>query len=344
MTQIVKSEVSPEYVAGQAVVPAQVDAAMSVEAAIARHNLLIKYVETMLVKDVDYGTIPGVDKPFLLKPGAEKLAAFFGLHLWGECIDRREDWDKGFFAYTFKFSAMRGTQVAATGEGACNSMESKYRWRTVWDWKATDADKENAARVEERKDKNGKTHTVYIIENKDTWSLQNTILKMAQKRAAVGCVQIATSSSEFFAHDYDYIEGEYEEPPENGANKAPSQAEQIVTRLRERAAGNTTKPREITPSAQGLLKGKIAEAMQDKGDKARHLLLRRIWGKEHVAELSYAEFNATANWLVAGKDPKTGDWPLKPEGIAEALTVFRDAQMQVGQMEIADLFGEDGKP
>ncbi len=215
------TETETKYVIGTAVVPAQVNAVMSIEGAVDRHNLLVKFVETIMLKDVDYGKVPGVDKPFLLKPGAEKLAAFFGLHLWLECIDRREDWEKGFFAYTFLCKAMRGTEVVATCEGACNSMETKYRWRKVWDWKATDGEKEAATRTEKARDKNGKDHTIYIIDNTEPWSLQNTILKMAQKRAAVGCVQIATSSSEFFAHDQDVIEGEFEPVPDGNQTEPP---------------------------------------------------------------------------------------------------------------------------
>jgi hypothetical protein len=32
-----------------------------------------------MVKDQDFGEIPGTSKPTLLKPGAEKLCNFFGL-------------------------------------------------------------------------------------------------------------------------------------------------------------------------------------------------------------------------------------------------------------------------
>jgi hypothetical protein len=291
-----------EYVPGTAVVPAQTNVALSIAAQIERHNLVVDFVQRVLLKGVDFGVIPGTRKPFLWKPGAEKLAAFFGFHPWLERVSATEDWETPFFAYTFNCKVMHGTELVATCEGASNSREPCYAKQNIY-------------------------------------TLQNAVLKRAQKRALVGAVQVATSSSEFFAQSMNRIEVE-EEEQQQGDTTPISEAGQIVERLQEKA-GKIKTAQDIPAGAQGALKGKIAEALHDKTDKARHLLLRRIWGKEHVGELTYAEFNATANWLIAGKDPKTGDYPLRPEGVHEALAVFNDAQKQAGQLELGDLFGPE---
>jgi hypothetical protein len=38
-----------------------------------------EFTRRIMVRDQDFGEIPGTNKPTLLKPGAEKLCNFFGL-------------------------------------------------------------------------------------------------------------------------------------------------------------------------------------------------------------------------------------------------------------------------
>ena len=47
----------------------------------------------------------------------------------------------------------------------------------------------------------GDTVTVYRVPNPDVVGLKNTIMKMAQKRAFVGAILLATGASEFFTQD-----------------------------------------------------------------------------------------------------------------------------------------------
>ena len=53
--------------------------AMSMEVALARRAAIVEFTRRIMVKDQDFGEIPGTNKPTLLKPGAEKLCNFFGL-------------------------------------------------------------------------------------------------------------------------------------------------------------------------------------------------------------------------------------------------------------------------
>ena len=53
--------------------------AMSLEVALARRAAIVEFTRRLMVKDQDFGEIPGTSKPTLLKPGAEKLCNFFGL-------------------------------------------------------------------------------------------------------------------------------------------------------------------------------------------------------------------------------------------------------------------------
>jgi len=90
-------------------------------------------VRRELKSDLDYGVIPGTNKPTLLKPGAEKLAKLLNCYDDYEIIERIEDWDKPLFRYLVRCTLIEmasGTRVSS-GLGECNSYESKYRYRWV---------------------------------------------------------------------------------------------------------------------------------------------------------------------------------------------------------------------
>jgi len=90
-------------------------------------------VRRELKSDLDYGVIPGTNKPTLLKPGAEKLAKLLNCYDDYEIIERIEDWEKPLFRYLIRCTLIEmstGTKVSS-GLGECNSYESKYRYRWI---------------------------------------------------------------------------------------------------------------------------------------------------------------------------------------------------------------------
>src|SRR5262245_11479189 len=66
--------------------------AMSMELALARREAIVQFTSRIMVKDQDYGEIPGTHRPTLLKPGAEKLCNFFGLEPEFTPIVEETDW------------------------------------------------------------------------------------------------------------------------------------------------------------------------------------------------------------------------------------------------------------
>src|SRR5574343_997896 len=110
---------------------------IDVQQMVDRRNLIIEFTEKIMVRDTDYGTIPGTNKPTLLKPGAEKLVSAFGLT--PKIIAKEQDLDwtgerhggEPFFYFAYTFDMIRDGRVLGTGEGSCNSWESKYRYRWV---------------------------------------------------------------------------------------------------------------------------------------------------------------------------------------------------------------------
>jgi hypothetical protein len=111
--------------------------AMSLEVALARRAAIVEFVRRIMVRDQDFGEIPGTSKPTLLKPGAEKLCNFFGLEPEFTPIVEEIDWTGALhggeaFCYArYRCRLLREERVVGVGEGSCNSWESKYRYRWV---------------------------------------------------------------------------------------------------------------------------------------------------------------------------------------------------------------------
>lgn len=132
-----------------------------------------KLVQNQLKQNHDYGIIPGTSKPTLLKPGAEKINMMLGLTSEFEVVDATRDWENGFFQYQVKCKLMRNGVVITEGLGACNTRENKYK-------------------------------------KQDPYTLDNTILKMAKKRALIDATLHVASLSDIFTQDLEDMDLEGE--------------------------------------------------------------------------------------------------------------------------------------
>lgn len=141
----------------------------------------------------DFDTIPGTNKPTLLKPGAEKILMMFGLTSEYEIIESVEDWSKGVFAYTVRCILSKDGKKITEGLGNCNSKEDKYRYRWVYKNEVPLGIDPNTLKSNQY----GKLR----IENEEIYSQVNTILKMAKKRAQVDATLTVASLSEVFTQD-----------------------------------------------------------------------------------------------------------------------------------------------
>lgn len=137
--------------------------------------------QKQLVKDIDYGTISGTQKPTLLKPGAEKLLMILGLRSIYDVVDKVENFDEGFFAYTVKAKLFHGDDLITEGLGAANTKETRYRQNEY--------------------DSNRHKKPWDGVSYQDPYTLQNTVLKMAKKRAQVDAALTVGSLSNVFTQD-----------------------------------------------------------------------------------------------------------------------------------------------
>jgi Homeodomain-like domain-containing protein/HNH endonuclease len=164
---------------------------------VAAQNEMRAMVHGALKDGRDFGKIPGTDKPTLLKPGAERVALGFGCY-YGEPIivereidhDREVKWTKrkkkwrnahqgdreftweedsgvslGLYRYVVRVQVINrdNGQVVGEGIGACSTTESKY-----------------------------------IDRPRDS---ENTVLKMAHKRAIVAACLVTFGLSDEFTQD-----------------------------------------------------------------------------------------------------------------------------------------------
>jgi hypothetical protein len=216
------------------------DQAMSIDSLLGQVKLIQDVMEQVMKKDEHYGIIPGTKKPTLLKPGAEKLCLTFRLNPDYQII--REARERDFIAYTVKcdLTHIPTSQNIASGIGSCNSREAKYRYRFIeestgvpvpkkyWDAKKAGDSKEmkrfltiphipgemRAAKI----DGQWVIAKAEKVENDNPWDLDNTIVKMACKRALIAATLNATAASDIFTQDTDDL------PPEilNGEKRKSS--------------------------------------------------------------------------------------------------------------------------
>jgi len=181
-------------------------------------------MKSEMKNDIHYGKVGGSPKPALFKAGAEKINLIFRLCPDYEIveIERRED---GFINYVIRCNLYHITSGAkiASGLGSCNSYETKYRYRWV---EMPKPDEETQARMKALK--KGKFMKSYDqqswlwmekMQNEDLADLDNTLLKMACKRALVASVLNGTAASEVFTQDLEDFEND--DPGDTGEPKLP---------------------------------------------------------------------------------------------------------------------------
>lgn len=120
---------------------------------------------------IHYGTIPGTPKPTLFKPGAEKLCKLFHLRPHYEELGSVHRDNLIGYRYRCVITHFPTGLEIAEGVGSCNSREKKYR-------------------------------------RSDPWDIDNTIVKMACKRALVAAILVGTAASDIFSEKAEKTRGE----------------------------------------------------------------------------------------------------------------------------------------
>lgn len=134
------------------------------------YKLNIGNTQTILKRDIDFGIIPGTQRPSLYKSGAEAIAMGYGLLQHYELVSSIENWDGDvpFFMYTVKCSLCKVVDgkeyVFSSAYGSANTQEKR----------------------------NGRN---------DAFNASNSTLKMAQKRALTSAAIAVSGLSSAFTMD-----------------------------------------------------------------------------------------------------------------------------------------------
>jgi hypothetical protein len=250
MPDIVEAEVveEPGQEIVQATLPPSVTVAPQVDAQdlVDRLERIREAREKTMVRDLDYGVIPGTNKPTLFKPGAEKLSLLFQLDIQ---LTNEKTWGPGdhltVISHATVFHIPTGARMGY-GEGLCTTREKKYAKRQA----QLVCPRCDAAAVIKGKDEYGGGWLCWAkrggcgakfpngdesiegqprgdVDNPelpDTW---NTAIKMAEKRARIDAILAVTGASALFTQDLDDQVEPAPEPTEQTPPEPPPAPKKI---------------------------------------------------------------------------------------------------------------------
>lgn len=230
----------------------------------------------LLVPDEDYGEIPGTGrgkpgeqgyvpgKPTLLKAGAEKLLKFYGLV---PTFDITRTYGDGVTAPPLHVSVRclvhmgdGDGPVLGQGDGTCSTWERKYRYRrgqrvcpscekpTIivtkrgkpneqW-WCVPD--KGGCGENFAKDDPAVVDQVVGDVDNPDPLDLDNTVVKMAVKRALVAASLLVTATSGLFTQDLDDVHDAHAQTARDAAQREAEETEKAIRPLLDRLAKHAT--------------------------------------------------------------------------------------------------------
>jgi len=251
--------------------------------------------------DVHYGVIPGTGKnakPTLLKAGAEALLSAFRIAVDPQIEDLSTE-DEIRYRVKARGIHMMTDTLVGVGVGTASSREEKYAWQG-----ATDTEYE-ATETKNRRIKYGsKWHPTNRGERIETQIKQvrtnpadkeNTILKMAKKRAQIDLCLTALAASDCFSQDLEdpHTLGEGAQPPAHPkAASAPPQA-------RSNGNGGGGGPGKISEAQCRLLRVKCDDAGVNEIDLVAHFHLTEL------EQMQASEVNSALAWLKAIHEPPT---------------------------------------
>ncbi len=212
---------------------------LTVQELLTRRHTIVDAMNMAMEKDVHYGRIPGVNKPALLKPGAEMLCQLFQLapHFPDERQSNVTDPASGHLDVRSlcELRHIPSGLVVAEGHGSCSTREKKYAYRSGAITCPTCGASEVRKSKQQGKDefycwkKQGGCGAVFPhwivsgeertenpqylefaeqlkdsgkrIDNPDLPDQYNTVLKMSEKRSLIAATLMATGASDVFTQD-----------------------------------------------------------------------------------------------------------------------------------------------
>lgn len=162
--------------------------------------------------EIDWGTIPGVDKPFLMQPGAEKMMKW--LQLRPKFITRDVEHHGGHLeviSHVILYSLISKEEVFEGPDASCTTMETNFRytWAEAADPGNDEKDRLKLINMGRNrqvwKKIRGVRQQVWVwqvrVENANIWNERNKVRQMAEKRGLVKCLRQMGAISSIFNSD-----------------------------------------------------------------------------------------------------------------------------------------------
>lgn len=233
-------------------------------------------MEHVMKKNEHYGTVPGCgNKMTLLKPGAEKILATFGIAVDPEVEDLSRPDE---IRYRVRCVLRAAGHFVGAGIGECSSSEEKYKWKKPSCKEEFEATDEDRKRIKWFKGYQGaKAYSGQQIRTEPA-DVANTVLKMAKKRAMIDATLTATAASDIFVQDIEDVE-----IPDSGEQAPPPPIAQPQPKA---AAGNVPVPTEkgdITEPQMKKLQAMLG-GLNIKDDLEKHAKVSEMLGFNGVIE------------------------------------------------------------
>ena len=181
-------------------------------------QLIQQVMESVMIKDVHYGTIPGTPKPTLYKAGSEKILTTFRIAAYPKEVEDLSTYDEARFRVKVHGIHQTTGMLIGVGIGECSSMEEKYKWRKPVCDQEFNETPEDRRRAVWKKGKDGAPPYQAKQIRTQPADVANTVLKMAKKRAQIDMTLTATAASDVFDQD---LEDLPEGMAGDGEKKAP---------------------------------------------------------------------------------------------------------------------------
>jgi len=281
----------------------------------ARLDKIQELMRVVMRPGVDYGKVPGTDKPTLLKPGAEKLCVLFQLGARKPVLDLKVDGDHLTVYAAVTLFHIGSDRDVYSGMAVCSTRESKYAWRQggracpecglegaiikgraeygggwlCWKrkggcgFKFADTDPRITQQEVER------------VPNPDLADQWNTVVKMAVKRAKIDATLGATGASALFTQDIgdDAVPDDDDLGFEGAQSKPPPQPEQKKPRAAKPAP----------PPPPPIAEDRVAWLRQQcKETEVQEQLLCNQYKRASLEEFTDADFEAASQIFKARRE------------------------------------------
>jgi hypothetical protein len=278
----------------------------------------IQQVMKAVMKDkVHYGIIPGCPKPSLWKPGAEVLCTTFHIAPSFIIVDLSND-RRSKYRVTCVAKHQPTGIVLGEGLGAANSNEEKYQWRDAVCEEEYDEADEDERRAKWQKGYNGAPAFKRLQIRTDPDNIDNTILKMACKRAQVAMTLNCTAASDIFTQDLEDMPEELRGAADSDEHAQQSRQQQSRGRPQTQAPQrrSTNGSGQSNGQSNGLCTDKQAKLIGVKLDNAGipESEFLKQFNVTSISKLPFTKVNDALAWITNPEPEQEREPGLDDEG------------------------------